>query len=991
MDYKELYHTGVGHEGNPPGRGSGRYEWMSGKNPGQHQFTFRSEVNRLKKAGYSQSEIAAMLMGQKGVNKYTGEPIYYNSTDLRARIAREKTEEREINAARALELYDECHGNASEAARRMGIPESTFRNYLNPSLDERNRRYENVAEFLKKKIEEVPSGMIDISSGTELYIGIGEQLGVTDYTKKVAVSMLEQEGYIVGTVKIPTGPGKFTKMSVLAAPPGEGETVKDVYRRMQQNKADIQPIVEFSPDNGKTFWTPEFPESLDSKRIFIRYAEDGGKDKDGVIELRRGVEDISLDKSQYAQVRIAVDGTHYMKGMAIYGDVPDGYDVVYNTNKHRGTPMIDPKAVYNPENDSWSGSEVLKRMKVVKATGEIDHDNPFGALIKMPKDKDGVITAGGQRKYIGADGKEHLSPINKLQDEGDWDSWSRTLSSQFLSKQPEKLIKQQTDLSVKDKALELEKIMNLTNPVIKKKLLDDFAESCDANAADLSVKGFKNQAFQVLLPVPSLKETEVYAPNFKDGDQVALVRYPHGGIFEIPVLTVNNKGEGSSKAREIMKNAKDAIGINSKVAEQLSGADFDGDTALVIPLKSNGLAINYRQPLKGLVGFDPKELYKLDDSAPKMSNREKQKQMGITTNLITDMTVGGAKFDDITKAVKHSMVVIDAQKHHLNYKQSAKDNDIESLKEKYQKNLDTGKVGGASTILSRAKAKAHVPLRKEVTDTKKMTESELEDWKAGKKVYRNTGETKLKLIKKTSQMTDEELARYKEGKKIFRKTDVLKTTEVHQMDLVDDAMDLVRDKNNQKEVLYANYANNLKSLARQARIASRSIETIPVSAEAKKTYAAEVASLDTKLRIAKSNAPKERRAQALASEWVSEKLKSNPDMDFEHRKREQGLAITRARAVVGAKKEPINITDREWEAIQANAVSSSKLKSILENTNQDKFKQRATPKHSSSLSPTEIAMAQALLNASGGKQYTREEIANRLGVSTSTLNKALAA
>lgn len=981
----DIYHTGVAHDANPPGRGSGRFPYGSGENPEQHQFTFRSEVNRLKAQGLSQAEIAKALLGQKGVNKKTGEPIWYNSTDLRAKIAMEKAAEGQSKRARALKLLDECNGNQSEAARRMGINESSFRSLLNDAIAERRDRYENTAEFLKKRIAETDLKMIDVSSGTEYYIGIGEQMGVTDYTKKVAIAMLEQEGYVKGWVKIPTGPNKSTNMLVLAAPPGEGETTKDVYRRMLQNKYDVEPIREFTPDQGTTWWTPEFPESLDSKRIFVRYAEDGGKEKDGVIELRRGVEDISLGGSQYAQVRVAVDGTSYLKGMAIYSDdIPKGYDVVYNTNKHKGTPMINKDAIYNPEDGTWSGSEVLKRMKIDNETGEVDRSNPFGAVIKSPKDRDGVVTAGGQRKYIGADGKEHLSVINKLQDEGDWDSWSRTLSSQFLSKQPLKLIKQQTDLSIKDKQVELEKINSLTNSVIRKKLLNEFADECDANAADLSVRGFKNQAFQVLLPVPKMKENEIYAPNYDDGDTVALVRYPHGGVFEIPVLTVNNKH--NSEAKKIMENAKDAVGIHPRVAEQLSGADFDGDTALVIPLKSSRLSVIHSQYPKDLKTFDPKDLYKLPDSAPQMKNDTKQLEMGKVTNLITDMTVGGAPLSEITRVIKHSMVVIDAQKHHLNYKQSEIDNGIESLKEKYQKKEDTGKYGGASTILSRAGATVYVPNRKEITDTSKMTPSELKSWNAGNKVYRSTGETKSKLIKDPTKMTSEELERYNAGKKVYRKTSTLKQMEVSQMDIYDDARKLVRDPSNQKEMAYANYANQLKSLARQARKTARSIKPIPVSKESKVTYSKEVESLNRKLREAKENQPKERRAQALANSMVSEKIKSNPGIDYEHEKRERGLAIVRARAAVGAKKKQIDITDREWEAIQSNAISTNKLEDILNNTDQTKFRQRATPRRSSGLSNFEIAKVQAM-KASG--MYTNKEIADALGVSTSTISKAI--
>lgn len=981
MGSNYIFHSGVGHDGDPPGRGSGRYPWGSGENPGQHQFNLRSEVNRLRKSGLTDSEIAKQLLGQKGVNKKTGEPIWYNSTDLRAQISIETKRERQANRAKALDLLDECHGNVSEVARRMGINESSVRSLLNDAIAERTNKYDGTAEFLKKKIADSEVGIIDISAGSEIF------MGCTDHTKKVAVAMLEQEGYVKSWVQYPqVGTDKKTTVMVLAAPPKDGETVRDVLSRIQKNKYYISPIQDFTPDAGKTWWTPEFPESLDSKRVMVRYAEDGGKDKDGVIELRKGVEDISLGGSQYAQVRIAIDGTNYLKGMAIYGDdadFPPGVDVIFNTNKHRGTPLVNKDSVYDPESGEWSGSEVSKRLKINNETGEVDRDNPFGALIKSPKDVDGVLMASGQRHYISEDGTEKLSPINKLRDEGDWDSWSRTLSSQFLSKQPLKLINQQLDLSISAKEKELDDILKLTNPVIQKKLLDEFADNCDANAADLSAKGFKNQAYQVILPVPKMKDTEVYAPNFDDGDTVALIRYPHGGIFEIPVLTVNNK---NPEAEKIMKNAKDAIGINPKVAAQLSGADFDGDTALVIPIKSNRIGVSARSYLKELENFDPKELYSLPDDAPRMSSDTKQTEMGKVTNLITDMTVGGASWSEITRAVKHSMVVIDAEKHHLDYKQSAIDNGIDELKRKYQGTTKTGQPAGASTILSKASAETYINKRKEITDTSKMTPQQLKDWNEGKKVYVDSDETSLKLVKDPAKMTSSELERYNQGKKVYRDTGKPKQTKIPRMYTVDDAMDLVRDPSNEKEVAYAKYANNLKGMANEARKASRAIKPTPVSQEAKKTYAKEVESLNAKLRIALSNAPKERQAQMLANAEVSEKLKSNPDMDYEHKQRVRALALTKARAAVGAKKEPIIITDREWEAIQANAISTNKLKQILDNTDQEKFKQRATPRRSVSLTNAEIGLIQSMA-ASG--MYTNKEIADRLRVSVSDVAKAL--
>ena len=956
---KDLIHTGVAHDEQPPGRGSGRYAWGSGENPGQHQFDFLSEVKVLKKRGLKDADIAKMLLGE-----------HATTTNLRAEIAIQTKKQRQINRARAIELLDECKGNVSEVARRMGKNESSIRSLLDPVIAERTNKYENTAAMLRKRIEESESGIIDVSKATEF------TLGCTDSTKKVAIAMLEKEGYVKSWIQVPQmGTDHKTSIMVLAKQE-EGETPKDTFARIQKNKFNVSPIQDYTPDEGKTWWVPEFPESISSKRVMIRYAEQGGKEKDGVIEINPNAVDLSLEGSRYAQVRIAVDGTHYMKGMAIYTTekLPKGIDVIYNTNKHEGTPK---EKVFKE----------LKKVKLNDGTEVIDKDNPFGALIRSPKEKDGVITRGGQHYYVDEKGNKRLSPINKLQDEGDWDTWSRNLSAQFLSKQPLKLIKQQIDLSVANKRAELDEIRNLTNPVIKKKLLEDFAAGCDANAADLSVKGFKNQAFQVLLPIPGLKDTEIYAPNFDDGDVVALVRYPHGGTFEIPVLKVNNK---HPEAKRVMAGASDAVGINTRVAEQLSGADFDGDTALVIPIASNRIAIKSRPYFDELKTFDPKEIYKLPDDAPRMKNRTKQNEMGRVTNLITDMTVQGAKEREIVRAVKHSMVVIDAEKHHLDYKQSAEDNDIKVLKDKYQKEVDpeTGKeTGGASTIFSRAGSKIRIDQRKEVTDTGKMTSEELERWNKGQKVWRNTEKKIVERIKDPQKMTSEELTQYNAGKKVYRTTDKNKLQEVSRMDTVDDARDLVRDKNNSKEMAYANYANELKGMANEARRESRSIKPTPVSQTAKETYANEVEDLNRKLRVAQSNAPRERQAQIIANSIVSEKFASNPDMDYEHRQRERSRALTQARAEVGAKKEPVVITDREWEAIQANAISTTKLTQILNNTDQEAFKMRAMPRTSpSSLSPSQVSLIEAM---SSSGMYTQKEIADRLGVSASTVSSVL--
>lgn len=946
-----ICHEGVGHLDNPPGRGSGRYAWGSGENPNQHSRSFKNDVYKLRQDGLTDGEIAKVLIGP-----------HATASDVHTRITIENEKERSGNRARALKLYDECNGNVSEVARIMfGDPrkESSVRKLLDDTIAERHERYQNTADFLKERIASTPSGVIDVGSDQELYLGVSEQ------TKKVAIKMLEDEGYTYTWVTIPQAGTKYeTTTKVLAAP---GMSWSDI----QRAKFEIGSIRDFSPDEGKTFWTPEYPSSFDSKRVYIRYGDEGGKERDGTIELRRGVDEVSLDGPLYSQVRIAVDDKYYMKGMAYYSDdIPAGYDIVYNSNKKRGTKIF-------PENSKESA--VYKLMKD-------DPDNPFGATIKSPSEKDGIVTRGGQHYYIDKNGEKKLSPINKLSDEGDWNDWSKNIASQFLSKQDINLIQKQLDYSILDKKAELESIKNLTNPVIKQKLLEDYAAQCDSNASTLSAKGFKGSAFHVILPVPSLKDNEIYAPNYKNGEQVALVRYPHGGVFEIPVLTVNNKNKNAESI--LGKNAKDAIGINSHNADILSGADFDGDTALVIPLTSNNIKIKYSPPLRELENFDHKALYKLPDDAPVIKNKTKQTQMGIVTNLITDMTVGGATNSEIAKAVKHSMVVIDSEKHHLDIKQSEKDNDIIQLKKKYQGVTPKGNVKGASTILSRASAEVYIDQRKQKR-VSEMTPEELKAHKAGKIIYENTNKMvkESKEIKDPKKMTDAELERYKAGKRVFRDTGKYKHKQetVSQMETVDDAMKLVRDKNNKKEVAYAQYANSLKGLAQEARREARSITFQKASPQAKETYASEVESLNRKLRIAKSNNPKERQAQAMANYISNEKFKDRTkEWDYEHKQRERARALEYARAQLGAKKELVDISDKEWEAIQANAISPTKLKQILANTNQDKFKERSTPKSRLTLSDSEKNLIKQMKKSG---QYTNEEIAERLGVSTSTVSR----
>lgn len=873
-------------------RRSGRYPWGSGENPYQDNKNFLSYVNDLKKQGLSESEIA--------------EGLGMNTTQLRAVKAIAKEEKRAADAAQAYRLKEKGYSNVA-IGERMGIPESTVRNLLKSSEEQKTDTLRTTADILKKNVDE--RGYIDVGAGVEQYLGVSR-------TKlKTSIAMLEEEGYKVHYLNVEQlGTGNKTSLMVLSKP-------DSTFSEVSKHKSEIAiPGVVFDEKGDRSRLGIEKPKSVSSDRIQVRYKEDGGAEKDGVIELRRGVDDISLGNARYAQVRIAVDGTHYLKGMAMYSDdLPDGVDIIFNTNKHKGTPKLD----------------TFKEMKKTK-TGEIDPDNPFGATIKRDED---LILA--QRYYVDKNGKKQLSALNIVNEEGNWGNWSKSLSSQMLSKQSTSLAKKQLGLAYDLKKEEFDEIMSLTNPAVKKKLLESFADDCDASAVHLKAAALPRQASHVILPFPDMKENEIYAPNYRDGENVVLIRYPHGGKFEIPELTVNNK---QKTAKKTIGNAIDAVGINHKVAERLSGADFDGDTVLVIPNKTG--AVKTSPSLKGLKDFDPKEAYPYYEGMKVMSPRTKQLKMGDVSNLITDMTIKGATNDEIERAVRHSMVVIDAEKHKLNYKQSYIDNGIAELKKKYQ----GSERSGASTLISKASSEARVPTRKESVDPA-----------TGKKVYIYTNETYVDRSGKTLPRT-------------IKSTKMAETS---------DAFTL--SSGTAMEEVYATHANKLKSLANQARKAAIDTKPTPYSPSAKKTYASEVESLNAKLNIALRNAPLERKAQLLANAVVKAKREDNPDMEADTLKKIKGQALTEARTRVGAKKERINISDKEWEAIQSGAISTNKLNQILNNTDLDLVKQLATPRTTSALTPAKLARANAMLD----RGYTQSEVADALGVSVTTIRNAI--
>lgn len=945
------------HYGTP--RHSGRYPWGSGENPYQRNGDFLSRVDELKGQGLSDTEIAK-AMG-------------LTTTQFRTQRSLAKDERRALEVERAKALQSDGY-NPSEIARMMGYnSESSIRSLLNSDSEARMNQARVTAENLKRQVDE--HGMIAISAGTERYLGVSRE------KLEEALYILELEGYnhFGGGVPQVTNKGQQTNIRVLCPP---DTPYKEIARTYTDKNGEVHekvtkvssaiydfdkvhPLEEvcdsISYDNGDSFQKGfHYPTSMNSDRIQVVYAEQGGTKKDGVIELRRGVDDLSLGDAHYAQVRILVDGTHYLKGMAMYADdLPDGVDVRFNTNKKEGTPVCGPK-----------DNTVLKTIKK-------DPNNPFGSLIKEH---------GGQSFYDDPNGeftdpktgkKQSLSLINKRAEEGDWSDWDDKLPSQFLSKQSLKLIKNQLSLTMADAQAEYDEICSLTNPTVKKVLLQSFADDCDAAAVHLKAASLPRQKYKVILPITSMKDDEVYAPGYENGEKVALIRFPHGGTFEIPVLTVNNK---QAEAKSKLGLAKDAVGINSKVAERLSGADFDGDTVMIVPT-GKGVKITSTPPLKGLEGFDGKLEYGHDSTKTDPDGtvhyyrngrefkpmKNTQTEMGIISNLITDMTLRGAKEEELAKAVRHSMVVIDAEKHGLDYKQSEKDNDIAYLKKTYQGTTDAnGRYHeGAATLISRSKSQQEVLKRK---GSPKVNQKG-KDWYDPSKP-----EGSLIWNSVTEEYTD------KNGKVKVRTQKSTKMAET------DDARLIISDADTPQERAYAEYANQRKDLANKARLEIINTGKIAYSASAKATYKEEVDGMLADLNIALRNAPKETQAQIIANSKVAAMKKANPDMTSKEIKKASQQALTEARIQMGAERIKVPLDEKRWEAIQAGAISESQLIKILNNSDIDEVRQYATPRTTSTLSPAKVNKIEAM-QASGN--YSIAEIAQAVGVSSSTVSKYL--
>jgi predicted DNA-binding protein YlxM (UPF0122 family) len=205
----------------------------------------------------------------------------------------------------------------------------------------------------------------------------------------------------------------------------------------------------------------------------------------------------------------------------------------------------------------------------------------------------------------------------------------------------------------------------------------------------------------------------------------------------------------------------------------------------------------------------------------------------------------------------------------------------------------------------------------------------------------------------------------------------------------DDAYTLVSPARNKKELVYADYANFMKDLANKARLEMLNTGSIKYSVSARETYKDEVTTLEAQLKLAKMNKPRERAAQRLANSRVQAKKQAYENAGLTKKEykslldKERQRALTDARNAVNAKRKPITFTEKEWKAVQAGAISDSKLSEMLKFADMNNVRSLALPKRSTELTTAQKNKIQAMA-ASG---YSLAAIAEAVGCSKSSVSK----
>ena len=1016
-DGNDIRHIGTDYE--HPGAythtGSGRYHHGEGENPHQHDYDPEYEFAQMKHRGASEEEILkAMGLSTTEYRKLVKE---LKSKDMTARHE---------DVVKLSEMGLGATAIAKELSKRYGyeISEGTIRGDLKRIAAGEKVRVTKLEATKKILIDTLnehtedgkPYTFVDVGEGSEKYINVSQVL------KDGAVSAIARENtdvfeHVIQVAQVNNSQQKTTvKFLVKVNDPSltEGKSETEVKKAaaayLHQHYDEMAPIT--SSVIGAAEGVPssvrkvEYPVSISHERVMIGYSDDpvNGDDnlaKDGTMIIRPSAKDLTMTDcdtqtgvTHYAQVRIAVDDSHYCKGMAMYGredQFPPGVDVIFYTNK--------------TSNKSWD--KVLKEFKKTKdENGNIvvDKDNPFGADLK----------ATGQRYYYDENGEKKMSAVNVLREEGDWNEYRKSLSAQFLSKQNLAFARNQLNTSIDNAKTQFDEIAAVKNAQVRNKLLEDFAESCDAKAIDLSAAATTGQLTQVLLPCPSLKSTtynddgsikeygHVYAPNYPDGHKLAIIRYPHANICEIPVLIVNNSNpEGKTQ----IGRGLDAIGLPKSALDQLSGADTDGDTGTCIDvtkLEELGLHVDTTKYFDELIGFDSKAAAPMTDvtvlnknwnarsdgtSGKTMSKRDRGLQMGRITNCISNMQKAtGVTRDEMVRAMKYSMIVIDAYKHNLDWKGAEQEYGIKEIYDKYSS-------GDKKAIWTVSKASTQGGL--ETQDFKYESYTKADGTEGQKKVYINT-----ETGEKYWSYTGREYEKLKEDPTTGKKTGTGEMVKATQKSTGmedawrrgEDATALVSAYNTPMEQEYAKYSNAMHDIANQARkMMVNNTETVVATAEVKAQYVNEVASLKAKLEVAQQNAPKERLAQMYAQAALKSWKANNPedakDSDMLKKKRTYFQNQARARTGANGSGTRVKISAKEYEAINAGAVPKNTVTDVLKRCDKNTLNKQAVPHDESAVSDFAIAMVKQWASQDPSTRISQELLAKQIDISVSTVSQ----
>lgn len=87
--------------------------------------------------------------------------------------------------------------------------------------------------------------------------------------------------------------------------------------------------------------------------------------------------------------------------------------------------------------------------------------------------------------------------------------------------------------------------------------------------------------------------------------------------------------------------------------------------------------------LHSLNHFDPIASYPHVSDALVLDSENREQELANITSLLVEMIMKSAGPFDMARVVRHSMVILDAEKHKLNYSLSFVDNGIEELIKKY--------------------------------------------------------------------------------------------------------------------------------------------------------------------------------------------------------------------------------------------------------------------------------------------------------------------